>query len=416
MESIVRDAIVIHLSKHNLIRSSQHGFMAGRSCLTNLLEYLEDLTHLVDQGHSVDIVYLDFAKAFDKVPHRRLIMKCAGLGISGKVLAWVAEWLKDRSQRVILNGQASGWGKVLSGVPQGSVLGPTLFLIFINDLDIAAEITGSLVKKFADDTKCYMVVESEDDRIKFQNMLQKLETWSSEWQMLFNMDKCHVVHAGNKNHQFGYLWGGGDLVVAEAEKDVGVMVTSNLKPSVQCANAAKKANMVLGQIARGVTFRDRTTFMRLYQVFVLPHLSYAVQAWAPFYKADKELLEKVQRRAVMMVTNIRGSYEERLNILKMRTLEERRLRGDLIETYKILTGKSNVDPQTWFSFASDTDMRTRATTGYLNLVQPPPAKTDVRKNFFSHRVVPHWNQLPDYVKMAQKTDCFKSALDSFYGY
>jgi hypothetical protein len=261
-----------------------------------------------------------------------------------------------------------------------------------------------------------MVVESEDDRIKFQNMLQKLETWSSEWQMLFNMDKCHVVHAGNKNHQFGYLWGGGDLVVAEAEKDVGVMVTSNLKPSVQCANAAKKANMVLGQIARGVTFRDRTTFMRLYQVFVLPHLSYAVQAWAPFYKADKELLEKVQRRAVMMVTNIRGSYEERLNILKMRTLEERRLRGDLIETYKILTGKSNVDPQTWFSFASDTDMRTRATTGYLNLVQPPPAKTDVRKNFFSHRVVPHWNQLPDYVKMAQKTDCFKSALDSFYGY
>ena len=107
MESIVRDAIVIHLSKHNLIRSSQHGFMAGRSCLTNLLEYLEDLTHLVDQCHSVDFVYLDFAKAFDKVPHRRLIMKCAGLGISGKVLAWIAEWLKDRSQRVILNGQAS---------------------------------------------------------------------------------------------------------------------------------------------------------------------------------------------------------------------------------------------------------------------------------------------------------------------
>ena len=106
-----------------------------------------------------------------------------------------------------------------------------------------------------------------------------------------------------------------------SEKDVGDTVTSNLKPSVQCANAAKKDNMVLGQITRGVTFRDRTTFIRLYQVFVLPHLSYAVQAWAPFNKADKELLEKVQRRAVMMVTNIRGSYEERLAILKMRTLE-----------------------------------------------------------------------------------------------
>ena len=169
------------------------------------------------------------------------------------------------------------------------------------------------------------------DRINFKHMVQNLETWSSDWQMLFNVDKYHVLHVGNRNHQFGYLWGGGDLVVTEAGKDVGVMVTSNLKPSVQCANAAKKTNMVLGQIARGVTYRDRTTFIRLYQVFVLPHLSYAVQAWAPFYKADQELLEKVQRRAVMMVTNIRGSYEERLSILKMRTLEERRVRGDLIE-------------------------------------------------------------------------------------
>ena len=393
------------------------GLWGGRSCLTNLLEYLEDLTKLVDQGHAVDIVYLDFAKAFDKVPHRRLIMKCQGLGISGKVLAWIAEWLKDRKQRVVLNGKASGWGEVLSGVPQGSVLGPTLFLIFINDLDVAVEITGALVKKFADDTKCYMVVKSEQDKVRFQTMLQKLENWGTEWQMLFNMDKCHVIHAGKHNPQFEYVWGGRDLVVTEAEKDVGVMVTSNLKPAVQCANAAKKANMVLGQIARGVTYRDRVTFIKLYQVFVLPHLSYAVQAWAPFYK---ELLEKVQRRAVMMVTNIRETYEERLASLKMRTLEDRRIRGDLIETFKILTGKSNVVPETWFTFASsnatDDTVRTRATTGYLNLVQPPIPKTEIRKNFFSNRVVDHWNQLPDHVKMSQKTNDFKNALDRHCGY
>ena len=300
------------------------------------------------------------------------------------------------------------------------MLGPTLFLIFINDLDVAVEITGALVKKFADDTKCYMVVKSEQDKVRFQTMLQKLETWGTEWQMLFNMDKCHVIHAGKHNPQFEYVWGGRDLVVTEAEKDVGVMVTSNLKPSLQCANAAKKANMVLGQIARGVTYRDRITFIKLYQVFVLPHLSYAVQAWAPFYKADKELLEKVQRRAVMMVTNIRGTYEERLASLKMRTLEDRRIRGDLIETFKIITGKSNVVPETWFTFASsnttDDSVRTRATTGYLNLVQPPIPKTEIRKNFFSNRVVDHWNQLPDHVKMSQKTNDFKNALDRHCGY
>ena len=275
-----------------------------------------------------------------------------------------------------------------------------------------------MIKKFADDTKCYMVVENEQDRIRFQTMLHNLENWSTEWQMLFNMDKCHVIHAGKQNPQFGYMWGGGELVVTEVEKDVGVMVTSNLKPSLQCATAAKKANMVLGQLARGVTYRDRITFIRLYQVFVLPHLSYAVQAWAPYNKADKEILEKVQKRAVMMVTNIRGSYEERLAILKMRTLEDRRVRGDLIETYKILSGKSNVDPQTWFTFASDNEAaaRTRSTTGHLNLVQPPIPKTDLRKYFYSNRVVSPWNQLPDHVKMAQKTDGFKSAFDLYSGY
>ena len=116
------------------------------------------------------------------------------------------------------------------------------------------------------------------------------------------------------------MWGGGDLAETETEKDVGVLVTSNLKPSLQCAAAAKKANMVLGQISRGVTYRDKITFVRLYKVFVLPHLSYAVQAWSPYNKSDKEILEKVQIRAIMMITNLRGSYEERLASLNMRTL------------------------------------------------------------------------------------------------
>ena len=192
MEGLLRDAIVDHLDYNSLLRTSQHGFMAGRSILSNLHEYLEELTKLVDQGHSVDIVYLDFAKAFDKVPHLRLIQKCKGRGIGGKVLAWIKEWLTNRSQRVVLNGKCSEWKKVVSGVPQGSVLGPTLFLIFINDIDCAVETAGAIIKKFADDTKCYMVVESEEEKRKFQSMLDSLEDWGSVWQMAFNTDKCHT--------------------------------------------------------------------------------------------------------------------------------------------------------------------------------------------------------------------------------
>ena len=204
----------------------------------------------------------------------------------------------------------------------------------------------------------------------------------------------------------------------DAEKDVGVMISSNLKPSLQCARAAKKANMVLGQLVRGISYRDKKTFVRLYQVFVLPHLCYSVSAWAPYTVADKEILEKVQRRAIMMVSNMKGSYEERLATLGMRTLEARRIRGDLIETYKILSGKSDVSAKTWFTLAGEDPgaVRTRATTGHLNLVQPAIPNTNPRKNFFSQSVVPHWNQLPNHVKMVQKTNEFKNAYDRHTGF
>ena len=263
-----------------------------------------------------------------------------------------------------------------------------------------------------------MVTETEQDRIRFQTMLSNLETWGNDWQMLFNMDKCHVIHAGKRNPSFVYSWGEGDLQATESEKDVGVMICASLKPSVQCARAAKKGNMVLGQLARGVTYRDRSTFIRLYKAFVLPHLSYAASAWSPYNKADKEILEKVQRRAVMMVTNLKGSYEERLAVLKMRTLEDRRIRGDMIETFKILTGKSKVSPETWFCLTKEKDgaVNTRACKGYLNLVLPPVPESDIRKNFFSHRVVPIWNNLPDHVKTAKTTNGFKASYDHFTGY
>ena len=150
MEKLVKESIVAHLNKRNLIRESQHGFMEGKSCLTNLLSSLETATSYSDQGLPVDILYLDFSKAFDKVPHQRLITKLKAHGIGDTVANWVKGWLTDREQRVTIKGKQSPWLPVKSGVPQGSVLGPTLFVVYINDID---DNICSHILKFADDTK-----------------------------------------------------------------------------------------------------------------------------------------------------------------------------------------------------------------------------------------------------------------------
>ena len=142
-------------------------------------------------------------------------------------------------------------------------------------------------------------------------MLDSLSDWSSVWQMAFNTDKCHVLHTGKKNLEFEYAWGQGHLSKADEEKDVGVIVSKTLKPSLQCSKAASKANQVLGQMARAVSYRDKSTFIRLYKVYVRPHLQYCTPAWAPYTVADKEVLESVQRRAVNMVSNVSGTYDQK---------------------------------------------------------------------------------------------------------
>jgi len=160
LESVIKDNIVSFLENNNLIRDSQHGFISGRSCLTNLLDFMDEVTRELDIGNSVDVIYLDFAKAFDKVPHKRLLSKLEAHGITGKVLRWIAGWFRDRRQKVSVEGELSEWTEVKSGVPQGSVLGPLLFLVYINDID---ENILSKFCKFADDSKVAKVVNNAHD-------------------------------------------------------------------------------------------------------------------------------------------------------------------------------------------------------------------------------------------------------------
>ena len=208
-----------HLDKKHLIKNSQHGFRRGRSCASNLLSFLERTTAAVDKGEAVDIVFLDFAKAFDKVPTKRLLKKVWAHGIRGKIYDWIKVWLEDRVQRVVLNGEASVWAAVLSGVPQGSVLGPLLFLIFINDLDEAGS-AAEIIRKFADDTKVAQPIRTNGDggnpdQQKLQDALDGLVEWAGRWGMSFNVQKCKVMHVGRDNSKLPYFMAGLQLETTE---------------------------------------------------------------------------------------------------------------------------------------------------------------------------------------------------------
>src|SRR3989441_3177813 len=204
-ERILKDDLVKYLESNSLLYDSQHRFRKNKSCLTNLLEFLQVVTEGLDEGEPIDVIYLDFSKAFDKVPHKRLMLKLKAMGIGGRVSKWIESWLGNRRQRVVLNGECSEWEEVTSGVPQGSVLGPILFLLFINDLD---EGIINRILKFADDTKVIGRVGTQDQIMELRQDIEKLIDWSMDWQMMFNVEKCKVMHLGNKNLKASYEMSG----------------------------------------------------------------------------------------------------------------------------------------------------------------------------------------------------------------
>ena len=380
LERLIKDHMVDFLVKHKLLNSSQHGFLKARSCLTNMLCFLEEITKWIDVGSPVDIIYLDFQKAFDKVPHQRLLLKLKAHGFGDSITDWIEQWLNDRRQRVVVDGEVSNWKSVLSGVPQGSVLGPILFLIYINDLDDS--ITSNILK-FADDTKLFRKVNTDGDKQYLQNDLDRLVKWSEKWQMLFNFGKCKCLHTGHGNLNANYKMGDTVLGTTVKEKDLGITISADMKVSEQCGIAASMGNQILGLIRRNITYKGKKLIIPLYKAIVRPHLEYCIQAWRPYRKKDIYTLERIQRRATKMIPELRDlSYEERLKECSLTTLETRRLRGDQIEVFKILIGYENIDRNMFFSLKKDS-----ITRGHEVKLVKDQCRLDIRKHSFSQRTI-----------------------------
>ena len=406
LERLIKDHMVDFLVKHKLLNSSQHGFLKARSCLTNMLCFLEEITKWIDEGSPVDIIYLDFQKAFDKVPHQRLLLKLKAHGIGDSITDWIEQWLTDRRQRVVVDGEVSNWKSVLSGVPQGSVLRPILFLIYINDLD---ESITSNVLKFADDTKLFRKVNTDGDKQHLQNDLDRLVKWSEKWQMLFNFGKCKCLHTGHGNLDVNYKMGETVLCTTVKEKDLGVTISADMKVSEQCGIAASKGNQILGLIRRNIIYKGKKLIIPLYKAIVRPHLEYCIQSWRPYRKKDIYMLERIQRRATKMIPELRDlSDEERLKECGLTTLETRRLRGGQIEVFKILNGYENIDRNMFFSLKMDS--RTR---GHEVKLVKDQCRLDIRKHSFSQRTINEWNKLSTDCVTASSVNMFKNKVDTY---
>ena len=287
MESIIREAVFDHMDANNFLVECQHGFISKRSCVTNFLCILDSWTKYLDESLPVDAIYLDFAKAFDSLPHQRMLNKLVSYGIKENLLTWIKEFLVGRKQRVGLNGSFSSWASVSSGVPQGSVLGPVLFVIFINDMP---EVVDSICQMYADDTKIFYPVDSKQSGEQLQQDLDNLMKWSHKWQLRFNAGKCKVLHLGRSNQEYTYCMKdhGSDkienLESSEGEKDLGILVDHELKFSRHVETQVNKANKILGMVRRSYQYLDGETLRMLFTALIRPHLEFANVAWSPRYQ------------------------------------------------------------------------------------------------------------------------------------
>ena len=274
MEGIIKDHITAYFSEHKLFNVSQYGFIRGRSTTSQLLKMVDDWTDLLEQGGQIDVVYTDLEKAFDKVPHELLIQKLKCYNFDAEVVNWIQCFLSHRRQRVVVNGKFSNWSRVGSGVPQGSVLGPVLFVIYINDLVDYCE-HDSKILMFADDCKIYRHISCVDDQGRLQICLDKIVEWFSNHLLSLNVGKCKTGSYGRNPEMHVYKINGRVLENDGKYKDLGLTFDSKLRFDLHIREKINKANSILGIIKKYFRHSSVEAKLLLYKSQVRSHMEYA---------------------------------------------------------------------------------------------------------------------------------------------
>jgi hypothetical protein len=403
MERIIKNFVTQHLNNNNLLSSNQHGFVKNKSTETQLLECFNNFTKHIDNKDSVDVIYLDISKAFDTVCHNKLFHKLSKYGIGGKLFSWIRAFLTKRKQSVVINGKMSSAVDVSSGVPQGSVLGPLLFLIYINDVEDS--LSFCKFKLFADD--CKLFAECRQDA-NFELLVQDVENifkWFDENQLKVAAEKCNVLHLGRRNPSRNVVVNNTDIAATDTIRDLGLIVSRDLKQSSHCEALASKAFRVSNLIFRTFKSRNRDFLVGMLKVYVLSLFNHCSVLYNPHLLQDIRLLESVQRRYTKRIPGFRHlPYLSRLQKLGLQTLERTRLEIDLCHCYKIINGLESLAFNDFFVLSEAT---TRSNG--MKLFKPR-CRTDTRKFFFANRVVDPWNSLPESVVNSQSLSLFKKRL------
>ena len=411
LEGMIRDVWMDFLEDREILSAKQFGFRKGRSCITNLLSFYSRVTEIIDQkGGWADCVYLDLKKAFDKVSHKRLLWKVEQIGgIGGKLLKWMKSYLTDRKMKTSIRGVSSNWAYVESGVPQGSVLAPLMFLIYVNDLPDGV---SSYMNMFADDAKIMRQVRNLEDCQELQKDLDKLNDWSAKWLMEFNAKKCHVMEMGRSIHRphAGYSLGGTELQKSESEKDLGIKIKNNLSPEDHINKIVGEGLAMVSNIRTTFSHLSEPLVIKIIETIVRPKLEYAQVVWAPHLKKHIRKIERVQRAATKLVPNLQDKdYQERLQALKLPSLEERRKRGDMIQLFKCVNQIDKIDREDYIEM----DLNGRTRGGHELKLRLPGSVTDVKKYSFPARAIHDWNKLPREVVRAGSIQNFKEKYDKW---
>ena len=405
VETIIRSRILKHCTDNNILNTDQHGFMSNKSTVTNLVEMLNHITAKLDMGSCIDLLCIDFAKAFDSVSHDKLLYKLYAYGIRGNVLNWISGFLKNRTFKVKVNNSFSDIFDVCSSVPQGSVLGPLLFLLYVND--ITSAVKNSYVKLYADDLSVFRVINNTCDAKLLQNDLEYIYQWANLWQLKINFDKCRCMHFGYSSIHNVYNINNVPIAVSVCERILGVYIDSSLSFSEHVFNIVKKARVTCNLIFNAFHFCDNQVLINLFKVYVRPQLEYASVVFSPRFLYLTDLLENVQRNFTKRLTGLnKMHYIDRLNICNLESLEYRRICHDLTFLYKYLHGFVEMQLQDCIV----RNVHEHNLRGNVYKLIKFYSRLDIRKQFFANRVINYWNNLEDIVVCARAPTLFKLKL------